>query len=79
MSEQRKFIRPAGHTCNVSTGIHGCLTFGSGKLDESGFWKHPCFECARAHEAQFPEDGDCWPHTDKFLEDLFGPRKGKTP
>jgi len=62
-----KFIRPPGHHCHVSTGIHDGLTFGTGKLDEHGFWDRPCYECARAHEQQFPEDGPCWPFTDAQL------------
>ncbi len=66
----KQFIRPEGHGCDISTGIHDCLTFGTGKLDGSGFWEHPCEECARAHEQQFPEDGPCWPHTDEDLRKL---------
>jgi hypothetical protein len=69
--EQRKFIRPAGHNCCVSTGIHGYLTFGSGELDGNGFWENPCDACARAHEEQFPGE-DCWPHTEEFLRKLHG-------
>jgi len=46
-----KFVRPPGHRCKVSTGIHEGLTFGTGKLDEQ----------------QFPEDGFCWPFTDSQL------------
>jgi hypothetical protein len=61
------FIRPKGHDCSISTGIHDCLTFGSGKLSDSGFWSKPCAECARAYEQQFSEEGPCWPHTDEQL------------
>lgn len=57
----KPFIRPAGHSCSVSTGIHDSLTLGSGHLDDNGFWEHPCPECARAHEEQYPECGECWP------------------
>ena len=32
--------------CRTSTGIHDGLTFGSGKLDDYGFWEHPCRICA---------------------------------
>jgi hypothetical protein len=49
------------HECNVSTGIHGGLTFGSGSLDSNGFWRFPCDGCARKHEEKYPEDGKCWP------------------
>ena len=45
----KPFERPAGHSCSVSTGIHECLTFGTGPLDDSGFWAVPCFACAREH------------------------------
>lgn len=55
-----------GHeNCGVSTGIHECLTFGSGKLDKNGFWEIPCYECARNYEKQNPYSGPCWPHTDE--------------
>ena len=32
--------------CSTSTGIHEGLTFGSGRLDEFGYWSHPCRTCA---------------------------------
>jgi len=69
MSEQatQTFIRPEGHTCHVSTGIHDFLTFGTGDLTDNGFWEEPCDKCARAHEIQFPECGPCWPHTPEQL------------
>lgn len=50
--------------CGASTGIHESvmadgtplhpwgLTFGSGELDEFGYWSVPCKECARWHENQ---------------------------
>ena len=28
--------------CKVSTGIHGGLTRGTGRLDDNGFWQHEC-------------------------------------
>lgn len=34
------------HKCKVSTGIHGGITFGRGKLDQFGYWEKPCRECA---------------------------------
>jgi hypothetical protein len=74
--ENSSFIRPAGHNyCHVSTGIHGCLTFGSGRLSEHGFWEKPCWDCARAHERQFPDAGPCWPHTTVQLEEMGFPSK----
>jgi len=66
----KEFVRPEGHDCHVSTGIHVCLTFGTGELDDNGFWEFPCYECAREHEKQFPECGQCWPHTSKQLEEM---------
>jgi len=73
----KRFIRPPGHEkCSVSTGIHDCLTFGRGKLCDSGFWLEPCAECARAYEQQFPEEGPCWPHTDDDLRAMgFKPKE----
>lgn len=70
MSEVKKFIRPEGHRCKTSSNVFEILTFGTGKLDEHGFWEHGCYECARAHEQQFPEDGPCWPHTDEDLRKM---------
>jgi hypothetical protein len=73
----KPFVRPDGHEgCKVSMGIHECLTFGTGKLSDSGFWEYPCWECAREHERQFPECGPCWPHTEAQLE-VMGLRKSE--
>jgi len=48
--------------CGTSTGIHEAqdangsaerpwgLTFGSGMLDEDGYWQYGCAKCARRHE-----------------------------
>jgi hypothetical protein len=47
--------------CSVSTGISGHLTFGSGELDEHGYWEKPCWTCARASEKANPNIGACWP------------------
>ena len=63
----KPFQRPEGHTCKVSSGVHDCLTFGTGTLDDGGFWSVPCYEC-RAHEEQFPDCGPCWPHTDEQIQ-----------
>lgn len=69
MKKTIEFTRPEGHDdCQISTGIHECLTFGSGKLDPYGYWEYSCDECAREHERQFPEDGACWPHTQAYLD-----------
>ena len=29
-------------SCDASTGICGCCTQGTGKLDDNGFWENPC-------------------------------------
>ena len=65
----KAFVRPAGHKCGASSTIYEALSFGTGRLDEHGFWEHGCYECARAHESQFPEDGICWPHSVQTLEE----------
>lgn len=57
------------HKCSVSTGIHDALTFGSGRLDDYGFWEKPCDECARKAEIRdSAEVGSYWPHTEEWLE-----------
>lgn len=63
----KKFIRPEGHKCLVSSHIGDGLTFGTGELDPNGLWEHGCYECARAHEEQFPGDGECWPFSIETL------------
>jgi hypothetical protein len=58
--------RPCGnHECKVSTGIHDGLTFGSGELDENGFWSKPCGVCAREYERLHPEEAPCWPFAEQ--------------
>lgn len=47
--------------CGTSSGICGRVTFGSGKLDDYGYWEHPCRTCAEAWEARRPEAA-CWPN-----------------
>lgn len=49
--------------CCVSTGICETLTFGSGRLDDYGYWEFPCGPCARAWEADNP-GGKAWPASD---------------
>lgn len=31
--------------CSSSTGIHNGITFGTGCLDDYGFWQFPCDQC----------------------------------
>lgn len=48
--------RPCGNPkCSTSTGIHEGLTFGSGELDDYGFWERPCSICARDWDKQRPK------------------------
>lgn len=59
----KKFLKPAGHKCGVSSTVYDAISFGTGELDDNGFWEHGCYECARAWEKQFPASGECWPHS----------------
>ena len=34
--------------CGASTGIDGSATFGTGELDDNGYWEHPCEVCRQA-------------------------------
>jgi hypothetical protein len=36
--------------CMISTGICGRVTAGSGKLDQNGYWEHPCGQCVEYYE-----------------------------
>lgn len=36
-----KLLKLFGFMPNVSTGIHGYLTYGYGKLNHNGFWQYP--------------------------------------
>ena len=47
--------------CNWSSGIHGGLTVGQGKLDSYGYWEYPCNVCARKYEELYPEEVPIWP------------------
>lgn len=60
--------------CCASTGLHADddvslsgMTFGSGRLDENGYWEFPCDPCARAFEVAFPEATPCWPFPSQDL------------
>ncbi len=55
----RKLFGCGRTECLVSTGIDGTPTFGSGELDEHGYWEHPCDKCARAWEKEKGEPA--WP------------------
>ena len=64
------------HSCRTSTGIHEDmradgtsqhpwgLTFGSGKLDDYGYWEFACSDCARKAEIKDKvAKGSYWPFT----------------
>jgi hypothetical protein len=34
-------LRAQGIRPRCSTGIHGCITYGYGNLDDNGFWQYP--------------------------------------
>ena len=41
--------------CCCSTGIHEGNTYGHGRLDQFGYWQHPCRVCAAAADHRRPE------------------------
>jgi len=56
----KKRQRPCGNPkCSASTGICESTTFGSGELDQYGYWEFPCSICAREYERKYGEI--CWP------------------
>jgi len=55
--------------CGASTAISEAPSFGRGECDEYGFWEIPCYHCARRFEKEYPEHGDCWPHTKEQLSE----------
>jgi hypothetical protein len=60
---------PCGNpNCSVSSSFNDELTFGSGELDDYGFWEKPCKPCARAFEKAHPDRGACWPFHDSDIE-----------
>ena len=40
--------------CGVSSCFTEQFTFGSGKLDDNGFWEHPCRLCAEQFDRENP-------------------------
>ena len=63
--------------CGASSGILEELTFGRGKLSNSGYWQYPCLKCAAAFVASNPEMAaqyGVWPMTEaeaRTAADLF--------
>lgn len=59
--------------CSVSSDMCENLTFGWGKLDDLGYWKHECAPCARAYEQAHPEyQGRCIPLPPKTYIEVQG-------
>jgi hypothetical protein len=46
--------------CSCSTGVCERLTFGSGELNNCGYWEFPCWTCARDYEKENPGE-NVWP------------------
>ena len=58
------------YNCSTSSSVLDFLTFGSGELDDNGFWENPCPVCARNFEKKHPELGPCWPFDEKTCKEL---------
>lgn len=58
--------------CGASSAMDESITFGSGELDDYGYWEFPCALCARAFEKKHPEYGSCWPFIKKVREEYQG-------
>lgn len=46
--------------CGRSSGFCGRITCGKGGLDDLGYWRRPCWPCARAIEVELPRYA-AWP------------------
>lgn len=54
--------------CRASTTIADTISFGTGNLDEFGFWEHGCDACARAYEKAHP-GSEAWPPAQKVQDE----------
>lgn len=69
-------MRCSNNECSTSTGVHGGLTFGSGRLTDNGYFEFPCGLCARAWETEHAidkhheDDIECWPFPGQNIEEL---------
>lgn len=62
--------KPCGNpACSTSTGICGNITFGSGELDDYGYWEIPCETCSEHYD--FSEPWDSHTHMDNELDQPF--------
>jgi len=61
-SQAAEFKIPAcgNPNCCASTTIADQASFGSGELDNNGYWEHPCKTCAKAFKVIYPEK-KVWP------------------
>ena len=62
--------------CGASTGICGRITFGTGRLDDFGYWENGCRTCAAEYTHRTGKEA--WPTCDK-AEHVDGKGKGPTP
>lgn len=63
MSEPKR-KKPCGNpNCSATSNIAEDLSFGSGEMDNNGFWERPCAICARAYEKENP-GAQCCPYKD---------------
>jgi len=64
-NDPRQLARLRGcgnHLCSCSTSIDDeTLTFGSGELDDHGFWERPCLPCANDYLTRHP-GAPVWPN-----------------
>lgn len=55
-------VRGCGNPeCGVASGPDDSYSFGSGDLDENGFWSKPCFVCSKRWYDKWTET--TWPYS----------------
>lgn len=61
-NHQGKVVKQAcgNRLCGGAATVCGTLAFGSGFLDNNGYWERPCCKCARQAERRYPEE-KFWP------------------
>ena len=60
-----KLLACGNKDCCASSNIAGHASFGSGELDDYGFWEKSCFICARSYETATRKTA--WPYTDEYI------------
>lgn len=53
--------------CCCSSSYFGHVTFGSGALDDYGFWEKPCLICALDYKRRYPKE-DVWPENEEQVK-----------